>query len=158
MTASASAPVISILGAPETRPGIAGTAYDTAWLAGVPAPSDPHAPRFPTALQWLVEHQWPDGSWGGTVYYAPDRVLGTLAALGSLATYGLRATDRAAVARGTRYLWQHGHLLVNEPVALVGCELLLPALVWRARAAGVAVPPHLDVYGRDRGEAQATPN
>src|SRR6185437_9157266 len=110
--ASGSAPVISILGAPETRPGIAGTAYDTAWLAGVPAPSDPHAPRFPTALQWLVEHQWPDGSWGGMVYYAPDRVLGTLAALGSLATYGLRATDRAAVARGTRYLWQHGHLLV----------------------------------------------
>jgi hypothetical protein len=54
------------------------------------------------------------------------------------------------VDAGTRYLWQHGHLLGREPVELVGFELLLPALVERARLAGVAVPPHLDIYGPQR--------
>src|SRR5687767_10830596 len=85
------------LGAPATRPGIAGTAYDTAWLAGVPD-GDRRDPFFPTALRWLVEHQWPDGSWGGAVPYAHDRVLCTLAALAPLALFGRRAEDRAAVA------------------------------------------------------------
>ena len=33
---------------------------------------------------------------------------------------------------------------------MVGFELLLPALVERARAAGVAVPPHLDIYAVER--------
>lgn len=152
MVAIATAPASSVLGAPGARPGIAGTAYDTAWLAGVPDPADPGAPRFPAALAWLVEHQRPDGSWGGAVRYEHDRVLGTLAALGSLAAFGRRAEDREAVARGTRYLWQRGHLLAGEPVEPVGCELLLPALVERARHAGVPVPPHLDIYGRERAE------
>ncbi|HEX5501923.1 MAG TPA: prenyltransferase/squalene oxidase repeat-containing protein [Thermomicrobiales bacterium] len=152
MVATATAPAPGLLGAPGARPGIAGTAYDTAWLAGVPAPADPGLPRFPAALQWLVEHQRPDGSWGGAVRYEHDRVLGTLAALGSLAVFGRRAADHDAVARGTRYLWQRGHLLAGEPVEPVGCELLLPALVARARRAGVPVPPHLDIYGRERAE------
>src|SRR5436853_539081 len=59
-------------------------------------------------------------------------------------------TRRRAVDAGTRYLWQHGHLLDREPVELVGFELLLPALVQRAREAGVAVPPHLDIYRAQR--------
>jgi halimadienyl-diphosphate synthase len=41
-------------------------------------------------------------------------------------------------------------LLAGEPVELVAFELLLPALVQRARQAGVAVPPHLDIYGEQR--------
>ncbi len=137
-----------LLGEPWERPGIAGTAYDTAWLAGVAAGNG--RSRFPTALQWLVENQWPDGSWGGSVRYEHDRILSTLAALAPLAGFGRRSTDRECVAAGTRYLWQHGHLLSTEPVELVGFELLLPSLVERAQKAGVSVPPHLDIYGQER--------
>ena len=144
--------VHAVLGDPGTRPGIAGTAYDTAWLAGVQAPRHARASQFPTALQWLVEHQWPDGSWGGAVRYEHDRVLSTLAALAPLAIFGRRAEDRAGVATGTRYLWQHGHLLAGEPAELVGFELLLPALIQRAQQAGIVVPPHLDIYGAKRAE------
>src|SRR5215210_5668642 len=135
---------------PHNRPGIAGVAYDTAWLASVPAQTDRRTSRFPTSLRWLADHQLSDGSWGSSVRYEHDRILCTLAALAPLAQFGRRDQDRLAVERGTRYLWQHGHLLSHEPVELVGFELLLPTLVERARQAGVAVPPHLDVYRAER--------
>lgn len=138
-----------------TRPGIAGTAYDTAWVASVPEQDDRRSSRFPTALQWLIEHQRPDGSWGGGVRYEHDRILSTLAALAPLAAFGRRERDRDSVDAGVRYLWQHGHLLAHEPAELVGFELLLPALVDRARQAGITVPPHLDIYGTQRAEKLA---
>jgi halimadienyl-diphosphate synthase len=132
------------------RPGISGVAYDTAWLAGVADHTDRRTSRFPTSLRWLADHQLSDGSWGGSVRYEHDRILCTLAALAPLAQFGRREDDRKAVEAGTRYLWQHGHLLGREPVELVGFELLLPTLVQRARDAGVAVPPHLDIYSAER--------
>src|SRR5437588_10587398 len=109
-------------------PGLSDTAYDTAWVAAVPAIEDRRTTRYPSSLQWLVEHQLPDGSWGGVIRYEHDRVLCTLAALGPLSLFGRRATDREAISSGTRYLWQHGHLLPTEPVQPVGFELLLPTL------------------------------
>jgi halimadienyl-diphosphate synthase len=139
-----------LLGAPASRPGISGVAYDTAWLAGVPAREDRRSSRFPTTLRWLADNQLSDGSWGSSVRYEHDRVLCTLAALAPLAEFGRRSEDRRAVEAGTRYLWQRGHLLGHEPVELVGFELLLPTLVERARSSGVAVPPHLDIYAQQR--------
>jgi hypothetical protein len=140
----------NLLASPHTRPGITGVAYDTAWLAGLASPEDRRTSRFPNALRWLADNQQSDGSWGSSVCYEHDRILCTLAALAPLAEFGRRAEDRATVDAGTRYLWQHGHLIGREPVELVGFELLLPALVDRARDAGVAVPPHLDVYAAER--------
>src|SRR4051812_36520745 len=104
-------PTAHALRSQAPRPGIEGTAYDTAWLASVPGLDDRRGSQFPTALQWLVEHQHPDGSWGGPVRYEHDRILTTLAALAPLATFGRRAEDRDSVEDGTRYLWQHGHRL-----------------------------------------------
>src|SRR5207247_932518 len=98
------------------------------------------------------EHQLPDGSWGGVIRYEHDGVLRTLAARAPLATFGRRATDRHAIAAGTRYLWQHGHLLAGESIRPVGFELLLPALVERARQSGICVPSHLDTFGVERRE------
>lgn len=142
----------SLIGPESSRPGISGVAYDTAWLAGLPDHEDPdrRTSRFPSTLRWLADNQLSDGSWGSPVRYEHDRILCTLAALAPLAEFGRRAEDRYAVDAGTRYLWQHGHLIGREPVELVGYELLLPSLVERARQAGVAVPPHLDVYAAER--------
>jgi len=139
----------------EPRPGINGVAYDTAWLAGVAKIGDAHASRFPTSLRWLMENQHADGSWGSSVRYEHDRILCTLAALAPLARFGHRAEDHRAHEAGTRYLWQHGHLLRHELVELVGFELLLPTLVQRARAEGVLVPPQLDIYARERAQKLA---
>ena len=67
-----------LLGNPATRPGITGVAYDTAWLAGLPAEPDRRTSRFPTTLRWLADNQLPDGSWGSAVRYEHDRILCTL--------------------------------------------------------------------------------
>jgi halimadienyl-diphosphate synthase len=142
--------ILELMENPDERPGIAGCAYDTAWLAGVPSPENPTESRYPACLEWLVDHQLPDGSWGGAVQYEHDRILSTLAALAPLARFGHRGDDREAVVSGTRYLWQHGHRLSMEPIELVGFELLLPTMSARAQAAGVQVPPHLDVYRHER--------
>ncbi|MBI4317387.1 MAG: hypothetical protein HY675_02765 [Chloroflexi bacterium] len=150
--ASIGAGLSGVLPEADKRPGIAGTAYDTAWLAAVPVRPGQRASRFPSSLQWLVDHQSPDGSWGGEVPYEHDRILSTLASLTALASFGRRAVDRASVKSGVRYLWQHGHILASEPVELVGFELLLPALIQGAQGAGVPVPPHLDIYGKERAE------
>ena len=132
------------------RTEIIGTAYDTAWLASVPSAHDRSEPRYPQCLSRLVDLQHADGSWGGSVRYEHDRIISTLAALTSLATYGRRSSDLASIDAGTRYLWQHGHLIEREPMELVAFELLLPALVRRAQKAGIAVPPNLDFYQSER--------
>jgi halimadienyl-diphosphate synthase len=144
-------PVALTLKKAGPRPGIAGTAYDTAWLASIPA-DRVGSSRFPGALQWLVDQQHADGSWGSTIQYEHDRIISTLAALVPLAQYGRRAVDRDGIADGTRYLWQRSHLLRNEPMELVATELLLPSLVQRAQQVGIAVPPNLDVYRAQRAE------
>jgi len=133
--------------------GLASSPYDTAWLASLRERAAPGVPRFPAAMRWLLDHQLPDGSWGGVIPYEHDRVLCTLAAL---AAFGpdAAASERTATAlrSGSRYLWQNAHRLAAEPVELVAFELLLPALIARARRAGVDVPPHLDTYGPQRAE------
>jgi halimadienyl-diphosphate synthase len=132
------------------RPGISGTAYDTAWLASVPAQGDRRTSRFPTSLRWLTDNQLPDGSWGSPVQYEHDRLLCTLAAVTPLAQFGRRTQDREAVAAGRRYLWLHSQSWSTDFVQLVGFELLLPTLVQRARDAGISLPPQLDLYSNQR--------
>nr|QTW97447.1 KSL1 [Artemisia annua] len=40
------------------------SSYDTAWVAMVPSPNSPTSPRFPECLNWLMDNQLNDGSWG----------------------------------------------------------------------------------------------
>ncbi|KAI3796489.1 hypothetical protein L1987_39160 [Smallanthus sonchifolius] len=40
------------------------SSYDTAWVAMVPSPNSPKSPRFPECLDWLINNQLNNGSWG----------------------------------------------------------------------------------------------
>nr|GEU42804.1 ent-kaur-16-ene synthase, chloroplastic-like [Tanacetum cinerariifolium] len=40
------------------------SSYDTAWVAMVPSPNSPTSPYFPKCLNWLMNNQLHDGSWG----------------------------------------------------------------------------------------------
>ena len=107
------------------------SAYDTAWVARLDASiveesSGTSSSAFPAALEWLIHHQHPDGSWGeGGI---PERLLATSAAVLALAEKGNRASDTAKMERGLRFLWRCLPSIQKESVLPIGFELLIGAL------------------------------
>ncbi|MGD2040381.1 MAG: hypothetical protein PVH11_06115, partial [Anaerolineae bacterium] len=123
--------------------------YDIAWLARVSV-NGASEPRWPSLIDWLVAHQWPDGSWGGEIPYYHDRILCTLAAMVALKEHGTGPQIDRSIKRAERYVWTRMHFLHQDPIELVGFELLLPTLLTEARAVGLSVPSHSCGYGATR--------
>lgn len=115
--------------------------YDIAWMARVPADGG-GVVRWPDLVDWLIEHQWSDGSWGGAICYYHDRILCTLAAMIALKKHEAGADSSEAIRQGERYIWKHMHFLHRDPIELAGFELILPALLAEARALDLVVPSH----------------
>jgi halimadienyl-diphosphate synthase len=123
--------------------------YDIAWMARVRADGGRDA-RWPGLIDWLLDHQWPDGSWGSEIPYVHDRILCTLAAVIALKECGTRPDAAASIRRGARYIWNNMHFLHCDPIELVGFELILPTLLAQARTLDLDVPSHSFGYGRIR--------
>jgi len=115
-------------------------AYDTAWLVRL---GDFESALSKHALQWLCEHQLPDGSWGAReLFYYHDRVISTLAAVNALAKGGKRAQDQAQWQRGLMALENltrgKTKQLIADPHAMtVGFEMILPTLLAEAESLGI---------------------
>ena len=55
------------------------SAYDTAWVARVPAIDGSCRPQFPQTVDWILKNQLKDGSWGTESHFLlSDRLLATL--------------------------------------------------------------------------------
>lgn len=66
--------------------------YDTAWVAMIPSPELPQAPCFPQCINWLLDNQVNDGSWGlhnRPYWLVKDAVLCTLACVLALKRWGI---------------------------------------------------------------------
>jgi len=64
------------------------SAYDTAWVSLVQSLDGNGQPQFPSTLQWIIDNQLPDGSWGdAAVFSAHDRMINTLACVVALSTW-----------------------------------------------------------------------
>jgi halimadienyl-diphosphate synthase len=120
--------------------------YDIAWLARVGALTDRSA-RWPDLIDWLLENQHLDGSWGGEIEYYHDRIISTLAAAIALYENGRTEQTSRAISRAESYLWRHLHRLPHDPYELSGFELIFPTLLEEARALGLDVPVHTCGYG-----------
>ncbi|NLE43369.1 MAG: hypothetical protein GX620_01505 [Chloroflexi bacterium] len=123
------------------------SAYDIAWLARLRDPSTGDA-RWPDLVVWLLEHQQPDGSWGGEIPYYHDRIISTLSACIALQQNGRSRSSEEAIARAEKFLWRNLHLLARDPFELVGFELIFPTLLAEAQQLGLDVPTHTCGYGR----------
>lgn len=121
-------PFIELLHKMQASPNhISPAAYDTAWLAWL----------YPEARSWLLEAQYPDGSWGCEVEYYHDRVITTLSAINAIAATSTNSHDLQRIERGIRYLEKVIPCLEKDVFETVGFELLLPMLVNTGKSLGL---------------------
>nr|UPQ49775.1 kolavenol synthase [Odontoschisma prostratum] len=114
--------------------------YDTAWVAMVPAFDDSDRPQFPKSLQWILDNQLPDGSWGDSDYFSYcDRVCNTVACIVSLKTW---KAGSGAVKRGVEFIQRNLQALETEEQAhmTIGFEIVFPALMCFAQKLELDLP------------------
>jgi halimadienyl-diphosphate synthase len=111
------------------------SAYDTAWIARL-VDWDESISR--QALNWLREHQLPDGSWGASQFsYFHDRLICTLAAMTALGRWGdERDQNRLRRARLGMDIATKG-LRADTVGETVGFEMIAPTLMGEAKKLGV---------------------
>jgi len=111
------------------------TAYDTAWVARLVELDEPIGHQ---AMEWLREHQLPDGTWGADQpRYFHDRLISTLSAMTALARFGDKC-DRECLSRSRLGLDMAIKGLNSDTVGeTIGFELLAPTLLKEAKELGV---------------------
>nr|AGW18158.1 terpene synthase 5 [Copaifera officinalis] len=116
------------------------SAYDTAWVALVEDINGSGSPQFPSCLQWIVENQLPDGSWGDrAVFLSYDRLLSTLACVVALRHWNVHPEKSK---RGIEFFKENLERLAKEDPAnmSVGFEMIFPSLIEMARDLNIEVP------------------
>jgi len=143
----------------EAGPGrMMNTAYDTAWVARL---GELDKSISYQALEWVCEHQLPDGSWGASdAKYYHDRTICTLAAMTAIARRGKRAQDRLQIERGKIALENLARGatkgLTGDPNgATIGFELIMPTLLAEAESLGIIHNHHGHVLERIRHQRDA---
>nr|UPQ49777.1 ent-kaurene synthase [Pallavicinia lyellii] len=114
--------------------------YDTAWVGLVPALDGSQGPQFPKSLQWIINNQLPDGSWGDKDFFSYyDRLLNSVACVVALKTWELAAPS---VERGVKFIQQNLQKMETEEEAhmMIGFEICFPALIEYAKEVGLDLP------------------
>nr|AOG18234.1 diterpene synthase [Taiwania cryptomerioides] len=119
---------------------ISPSAYDTAWVARVPAIDGSHQPHFPHTLKWIIDNQLWDGSWGEeSVFLASDRILNTLACVISLTIWN---TSKIHVDRGLDFIRRHAEQMMEEILGngtSKAFETVFPPMLNEAKSLGLDV-------------------
>ncbi|KAL0330185.1 UNVERIFIED_CONTAM: (+)-copalyl diphosphate synthase 3, chloroplastic [Sesamum radiatum] len=116
--------------------------YDTAWIALIKDVDGRGTPQFPSCLEWIAQHQLPDGSWGDERYFcAYDRLVNTLACVVALRSWNVHA-DKSQ--KGISYIKENVHKLENADAEHMTCgfEVVFPALLQKARNLGIHDLPY----------------
>nr|AOG18236.1 diterpene synthase [Taiwania cryptomerioides] len=125
---------------------ISPSAYDTAWVARVPAIDGSAEPQFPQMVDWVLENQLPDGSWGEKRrFLACDRLLNTLACLVTLTFWGVGNNQ---VQRGLVFLRRNREGMIKKALGhrqSKGFEMVFPALLNEAKLLGLDLPYELPI-------------
>nr|AQT03468.1 levopimaradiene synthase [Ginkgo biloba] len=125
---------------------ISPSAYDTAWIARVSAIDGFARPQFPQALEWVLNNQLADGSWGEeSVFLAYDRVLNTLASVITLKAWN---TGNVHVQKGLDFIRKHAEEMVDEAenhTRPSKFDMVFPAMLNDAKSLGLNLPYELPV-------------
>ncbi|KAK1373029.1 Ent-copalyl diphosphate synthase [Heracleum sosnowskyi] len=121
------------------------SAYDTAWVALVEDMNQPGIPQFPSSLQWIVNNQLSDGSWGDDkLFLAHDRILNTLACVIALKSWNVHPEQ---MERGLLFIRENISKLGDEEMEHmpIGFEVAFPSLVEIAETLNIQIPKDLPI-------------
>ncbi|MFS8131463.1 MAG: prenyltransferase/squalene oxidase repeat-containing protein [Candidatus Dojkabacteria bacterium] len=110
------------------------SAYDTAWVARIPN-KEKTGPRFSKCLEWVLNNQQEDGSWGATdVLYYHDRIINTLASILTLKNWN---SSNSIINKGIDFVNENLINLKKDHHDTIGFELLLPSIVKKLENLGI---------------------
>ncbi|PIA50819.1 hypothetical protein AQUCO_01200228v1 [Aquilegia coerulea] len=119
------------------------SSYDTAWVAMVPSPYSPGSPCFPQCINWLLENQHPDGSWGLSCRHpllVKDTLLSTLASILALKKWNI---GEEHVNKGLHFISSTFASAIDEKQHNpIGFDIIFPGMIQNAQEMGINI--HLD--------------
>ncbi|XP_062196250.1 9-beta-pimara-7,15-diene synthase, chloroplastic-like isoform X1 [Phragmites australis] len=118
------------------------SSYDTAWVAMVPLPgSYLRTPCFPQCVEWILQNQHGNGSWGVNEFdlsVNKDILLSTLACVIALKKWNVGSEQ---IRRGLQFIATNFSIVMDEQIAApIGFHLTFPALVSLAIRMGLEFP------------------
>ncbi|PHT39508.1 Copal-8-ol diphosphate hydratase, chloroplastic, partial [Capsicum baccatum] len=135
--------------------------YDTAWVSFIQDYTNTtningiitsKRPLFPSCLQWIVDNQLVDGSWGEElVFCIYDRLLNTLACVVALTLWNTCLPNRN---KGVMFIKENLRKLETGEIENMTCgfEFVFPALLEKAQQLDIDIPYDAlvlkDIYAR----------
>ncbi|KAL4586184.1 hypothetical protein LXL04_010816 [Taraxacum kok-saghyz] len=119
------------------------SSYDTAWVAMVPSPNSSKSPCFPNCLDWLMDNQLHDGSWGLLDHHhspllLKDNISSTLACILALKRWNV---GKDQINKGLHFI-ESNFGLVNDKnqVSPIGFEIIFPGMLEYAKDLNIKLP------------------
>ncbi|XP_062196666.1 syn-copalyl diphosphate synthase, chloroplastic-like [Phragmites australis] len=116
------------------------SAYDMAMVALLKNLDGGDGPQFPSGIDWIIQNQLPDGSWGDDDFFMfSDRIISTLACVVALTSWNIH-TDKCE--RGLLFIQENMWRLADEEedCMLVGFEIAFPSLLEMAKDLDLDIP------------------
>uniref|UniRef100_A0A0G7ZNV0 Putative terpene synthase, PgTPS10 n=1 Tax=Picea glauca TaxID=3330 RepID=A0A0G7ZNV0_PICGL len=135
---------IKVMLSGEGESMITPSAYDTAWVARVPSIDGFARPQFPQTLQWILENQLKDGSWGNESHFLlSDRLLATLSCVLALLKWKL---GHLQVQKGIEFIKSNLEEIKDEndqDSLVTDFEIIFPSLLREAQSLDLRLPYNL---------------
>lgn len=124
------------------------SSYDTAWVAMVPSPKFPQLPCFPECVDWVIDNQNPDGSWGLCYRRLPlikDALSSTLACILALRRWNI---GEEQVRSGLQFIAANFSSTMDEQLqSPIGFDIIFPGMIENAMDMGLDLPvSRTDIY------------
>ncbi|GJN21385.1 hypothetical protein PR202_gb08855 [Eleusine coracana subsp. coracana] len=116
-----------LLGDPEKQP----FSYDTAWVAMVPAQGAASAPRFLKFMEWIMQNQNDDGSWGDRFFdpasLGKDALSFTLACIIALKKW---SNADGNIRKGLQFIGSNLSYIADETCDTpLGFNIIFPGII-----------------------------
>ncbi|XP_057980631.1 ent-kaurene synthase TSP4, chloroplastic isoform X2 [Malania oleifera] len=117
------------------------SSYDTAWVAMIPSLNSPKVPHFPQCVNWLLDNQLHDGSWGlpnQHPLFLRDSISSTLACVLALQQWGV---GEEHIKRGLQFIELNFASAIDEKQhSPIGFDIIFPGMIEHAKDLALNLP------------------